>query len=227
MKKLLLLTVLFPFFFFSQVGIHTSNPQTSFHIDGAKDNPATEAPPLIQQKDDVSVTKTGDVGIGTITPSEHLDIADGNVRVRDIRNSIGTEGDKLVVADAGGVLKIAGGAPFSVTNSGNRVLRATGGTTLVYGTGWQNYTPTPIPLDESYDPLNAYDPVTGQFTVPEDGLYYIQAKLCLGVGGGTLDGNGGDYGAFLIIDNNLNSALAGKMIRVLKGTFISEGVECL
>jgi len=38
----------------AQVGINTSNPQNSLHIDGAKDNPATGAPSTLQQSNDLS-----------------------------------------------------------------------------------------------------------------------------------------------------------------------------
>ncbi|MDQ0068155.1 hypothetical protein [Chryseobacterium lathyri] len=52
-----------------QVGILTSNPQGSFHIDGAKDNSAAGIPPVAQQANDVVVTSQGSVGIGTIAPN--------------------------------------------------------------------------------------------------------------------------------------------------------------
>lgn len=32
----------------AQIGVNTSNPQTAFHVDGAKDNPATGAPTAAQ-----------------------------------------------------------------------------------------------------------------------------------------------------------------------------------
>ena len=57
---------------YSQVGISTSNPQTSLHVDGAKDNPATGAPTAAQQANDFSVTSTGRVGMGTTAPVGRL-----------------------------------------------------------------------------------------------------------------------------------------------------------
>ena len=52
------------------------------------------------------ITGTGNVGIATPDdPSEKLDIADGNLRVRNINTNLGTSSDKVVVADANGVLK--------------------------------------------------------------------------------------------------------------------------
>ncbi|PWN69031.1 hypothetical protein C1631_013255, partial [Chryseobacterium phosphatilyticum] len=54
----------------SQVGIHTSNPQGIFHIDGAKDNPATGIPTTAQQINDFVVISDGSVGVGTISPDK-------------------------------------------------------------------------------------------------------------------------------------------------------------
>lgn len=51
-------------FGYSQVGIHTSNPQAIFHVDGAKDNPATGVPNVTQQANDVVATATGSLGVG-------------------------------------------------------------------------------------------------------------------------------------------------------------------
>lgn len=51
--------------FFAQVGINTSNPLASFHVDGAKDN--STVPTAAQQLNDFVVTSTGSVGLGNIT----------------------------------------------------------------------------------------------------------------------------------------------------------------
>nr|WP_315028514.1 hypothetical protein [uncultured Chryseobacterium sp.] len=63
-----------------QVGIHTSNPQGSFTIDAAKDNPATGTPTAAQQANDVTVTPTGSLGVGTNTPAGKLHIDGGESR---------------------------------------------------------------------------------------------------------------------------------------------------
>lgn len=90
----------------SQVGINTSNPQTILHVDAAKDNAATGTPTLTQQANDMVVTAIGNLGLGTISPTEKLDIFSGNLRVRNINTNIGIGGtDRTVVADANGVLK--------------------------------------------------------------------------------------------------------------------------
>lgn len=54
--------------YYAQVGVNTQNPQGSFHVDGAKDNATTGAPTAAQQTNDLIVTSTGNVGIGTTTP---------------------------------------------------------------------------------------------------------------------------------------------------------------
>lgn len=92
-KNITLLLFLFAtIYVYSQtgrVGINTENPQNTFHIDGNKDNPATGTPTTLQQANDVIVTNTGQVGIGTTAPSQNLDVAIGNVRVRNINANVG------------------------------------------------------------------------------------------------------------------------------------------
>lgn len=98
--------ILMPLSFYAQVGVNTSNPQTAFHIDGNKDNAASGAPTATQQANDFAVTNAGNVGIGTVAPTEKLDVASGNVRIRTVNSNAGVPGtDKYVVADATGILK--------------------------------------------------------------------------------------------------------------------------
>lgn len=73
-------------FAFAQVGVHTPNPQGAFHIDGAKDNPATGIPNATQESNDLTVLSTGYVGIGTIVPKQQLHIRELNT-VSAIANS--------------------------------------------------------------------------------------------------------------------------------------------
>ncbi|UZU00081.1 hypothetical protein ODZ84_11145 [Chryseobacterium fluminis] len=58
----------------SQVGISTQNPQGTLHVDGAKDNPATGAPSASQAANDVVITSTGDMGVGTTVPDTKLHV---------------------------------------------------------------------------------------------------------------------------------------------------------
>ncbi|WP_048512320.1 hypothetical protein [Chryseobacterium sp. FH2] len=75
---------------FAQVGINTSNPQNTFHIDGAKDNPATGTPSATEQANDFIVTSTGSTGIGTNAPdvSAILDITSQNKGILGPRISL-------------------------------------------------------------------------------------------------------------------------------------------
>jgi hypothetical protein len=75
---------------FAQVGVHTPNPQNAFHVDGAKDNPATGAPSVTQQSNDFIVTNTGSTGIGTNTPnaSAILDVTSPNKGILGPRISL-------------------------------------------------------------------------------------------------------------------------------------------
>lgn len=59
---------------YSQVGINTQNPRGVFHVDGARDNAASGAPTSQQQANDFVVTSSGNVGIGTVTPSRKLEV---------------------------------------------------------------------------------------------------------------------------------------------------------
>ncbi|MET3539001.1 tail fiber domain-containing protein [Chryseobacterium limigenitum] len=78
-KKLIILFTIFCFgSAFTQVGIHTQNPQGIFHIDGAKDNPATGVPNAAQQSNDLIMLNNGYVGMGTILPKQQLHITELN-----------------------------------------------------------------------------------------------------------------------------------------------------
>ncbi|WP_242661210.1 collagen-like triple helix repeat-containing protein [Flavobacterium johnsoniae] len=56
-------------------------------------------------EDRMIITGEGNIGIGTDAPLEKLDIHDGNVSIRTINLNAGSAADKIVVADADGVLK--------------------------------------------------------------------------------------------------------------------------
>lgn len=88
-KQFLMSSLLISSLAFSQVGIRTANPQQTFHIDGAKDNPTTGAPSAAQQANDFVVTSTGNAGIGTTAPTNTLDV-NGTARIRTANQGVGT-----------------------------------------------------------------------------------------------------------------------------------------
>lgn len=63
---------------FGQIGIQTSSPLGAFHVDAAKDNPASGPLNAAQKSNDFIISKEGSVGVGTTTPhsSAILDLSD-------------------------------------------------------------------------------------------------------------------------------------------------------
>lgn len=104
MKKSLFTTAfLLSILSYGQVGINTPNPQSSFHIDGAKDNVVTGVPTITQQANDVVVTSSGSMGLGTVSPATRLDINNGTT-AGAIKIVDGTQGDgKVLTSDASGI----------------------------------------------------------------------------------------------------------------------------
>ncbi|GAA5083817.1 hypothetical protein GCM10023210_02900 [Chryseobacterium ginsengisoli] len=149
---------------FAQVGINTNNPQSTLHIDGSKDNPSSGVPTATQQLNDVAITSAGNLGVGTIAPTEKLDIATGNVRIRTINSNIGVGGtDRAVVADANGILKTINFNSYSLFHA--RLAANQAATisiiTLLFAT----------PLSTS--PYYSYNTTTGVLTFNQAGNYLV------------------------------------------------------
>ncbi|MBE4947326.1 hypothetical protein IMX10_01505, partial [Chryseobacterium culicis] len=71
-KRLILFLCSFLIFnTYSQVGINTTKPSGTFHVDGSKNNPANDLPSSEQQSDDFVISNKGVVSIGTIFPSPY------------------------------------------------------------------------------------------------------------------------------------------------------------
>lgn len=87
----------------AQIGINTSNPQNTFHLDGAKDNPVTGTPSVLQQSNDFIVTSEGNVGIGITSPAAKLDVNNGAVNGA-VKIVDGTQGEgRVLTSDANGI----------------------------------------------------------------------------------------------------------------------------
>ena len=96
-KKIFFVSVCLALFVFineaySQIGIQTDSPLALFHVDPKRNTNSTGTSGT---DDDVVVTVAGNVGIGTIVPSEKLDIR-GTFRLRDNNQAA----DRVLVSDA-------------------------------------------------------------------------------------------------------------------------------
>lgn len=166
----------------AQVGINTSNPQTIFHVDGAKDNSTSGAPSSAQIANDVAITSAGDIGIGTLTPAVKIDARS----ISNTDNSIGIGETSQTASAAGG-----GAVRYNPLNGGK----------MQYSDGvvWQDLISSPtkavvvaniqaanfaikVPYQvstgiagwtEISDPTGNFTPVTGIFTAPRTGVYLV------------------------------------------------------
>ncbi|CEJ68640.1 hypothetical protein BN1195_00929 [Chryseobacterium oranimense G311] len=151
---------------YAQIGINTNNPQASFHIDAAKDNPLSGAPSAAQQVNDFVVTSAANVGIGTTSPTDKLDVASGNARIRNINSNVGVGGtDRVVVADANGVLKTIDFTAYSLFHARLAADQSISGaatiTTLMFA----------APIATS--PFYSYNASTGVLTFTQAGNYLV------------------------------------------------------
>ncbi|WP_343659775.1 hypothetical protein [Chryseobacterium sp.] len=142
MKKIIISSgVLFSHLVFSQVGINTPNPQGSFHVDGAKDNVSTGVPTIAQQSNDFTVLSNGNVGVGTVIPTNKLDIrstTNGALKIVD-----GTQGNaKVLTSDANGVATWKDLPVSANTNIYNSNGTLTGSRTVAQGTNSLAFTST-------------------------------------------------------------------------------------
>lgn len=134
MKKLYLLSTLILCIILSvnsQVGINIQSPTGMFHIDPKRDSPASTI-------DDVNVSSTGNIGLGTVTPQAkvHINATSTQTALRLVDGN--QKSDRILVsADAAGgvtwgAIKGSGGETFRATVSQNF---PTGTQTKLYLTG--------------------------------------------------------------------------------------------
>ena len=69
----------------AQVGINTNSPIGVFHVDGAKDNNVTLT--INQQLNDVNITAVGNLGIGTSTPQNKVEIVSNTINTSGLKFS--------------------------------------------------------------------------------------------------------------------------------------------
>jgi hypothetical protein len=183
MKKILILGLLLQgsILMYSQIGINTSNPQTILHVDGAKDNPLTGVPSAIEQSNDVVITDTGNIGAGTMTPTEKLDVK-GNVQFDGTLKPNGNTGITGQVLTSQG----AGNSPTWVSTNIVPVVATVKSTnTLWFGHNTQNQLTFNV-IEQ--DTFGGVDTNFSMITIKQEGDYLIQAQF--GYAGGQIYNNG-------------------------------------
>lgn len=117
------------------------------------------------------ITGAGDMGIATNIPSERLDIGTGNVRVRQINSNISTNSaDKVVVADANGVLKTTN---FFVPYTSLIGLKTNQDASATAANTWRTIIFETNPTIQGM----TYNSTTGLYTVNSAGFYQISASV--------------------------------------------------
>ncbi|MCS4300934.1 hypothetical protein [Chryseobacterium sp. BIGb0232] len=199
---------------YSQVGIGTGNPRQQFYIDGGKDNPASGAHSAAQANNDLVVTATGNMGIGTISPAAKLDIANGST-AGAIKITDGTQGKGKVLTSDEDVVG-------TWQNTSNTFM----GLSINRATNTPVAANAPMPLTGilySFG-LNLNTPAANQFQVQETGIYLVTFRVNAGGGGSTAtlftltnvtDGNvaevvSGDASNYRIIGSHAMRLVAGK-----------------
>lgn len=142
--------------YYAQIGINTNNPQTTFHIDGAKDNASTGAPTTAQQANDVVVTSTGTVGIGTASPDSSSSLEVNNTskgflppRMTDTqRDAITLPANGLMIySTTSNCLQTNIGTP-AAPNWGCVAIQGSGGNAVVQVNSYTSNTPAASPLSQ-------------------------------------------------------------------------------
>ncbi|RKS96381.1 hypothetical protein BCF58_2805 [Chryseobacterium defluvii] len=185
MKKSLIGMYLISFcsFVSAQIGINMSSPEGIIHIDGQKNTSATSPSTYY---DDVMVTSSGNIGIGTKAPKTRLDL-----RSNERLNAIGIgETSQTASAAKAGALRY---------NSGTQDLSYSNGTTWVTlahkvpndfvdaeNSSMQNFSSgvqTAITnWTEKTDVNGSFNSSTGVFTASKTGIYIVSFTFSLSSG---------------------------------------------
>ncbi|MDQ0064237.1 hypothetical protein [Chryseobacterium lathyri] len=158
MKIITTSLLIFGNFFFAQVGFNTSNPQALLHVDGTKNNPLIGSPSIPQQADDFVVTSLGRIGIGTITPTNKLEINS------NISNTSG-----LKFSNLNSSTPVSAGATLGVDQSGNVVT--------VTGNAFAPASGRSVLTNTTNIPANGFNYNLTNITLPTAGTYLITYSI--------------------------------------------------
>ncbi len=156
---------------FAQVGINTPNPQGAYTIDAAKDNPPTGAPSAAQAANDITVTSTGNMGIGLTVPTNKLHISGTNpVRLQGL--TAAASGDNILATDGTGVLKSLGSLESLAIPAPAVLVLRTAQTNFLQSAGGGGTQRLPLQVGRNNIPGLLYDETTSTVTFP-NGVYQI------------------------------------------------------
>lgn len=180
----------------SQVGINTSSPQGSLHIDSQKNNPATGTPSAAQRVDDLVVTAGGNLGIGTLSPITKIDTRENAGSATPGNGPIGIGETSLAAATAGagairystgsgGILQYSNGANWNTLSSNVQksiVIASKQNSFMISNISVTNITN----WNETIDINNNFNENSGVFTSPRTGNYQVSFSF-------TFDNGEGNY----------------------------------
>ncbi|MCS3532978.1 hypothetical protein [Chryseobacterium sp. JUb7] len=173
----------------AQLGINTNNPQTAFHVDGAKDNNSSGAPTSAQALNDFTTSSSGRVGIGTADPGDLMEVNSG------IANTSGLKFRNLTSATP----VSASGQPLGVDSSGTIITVPKPSTPSVVTAEVANTSNTAFLVNDT-----AYTTIptsTQTLNIPSGGkAVFINVMLGVDYGGFPAGGGAAYYEARLFID---------------------------
>ncbi|MGG5208011.1 hypothetical protein ACQWU4_03625 [Chryseobacterium sp. MIQD13] len=199
-------------FLLGQVGVGTQNPQGIFHIDGSKDNNATGLPTLAQQTNDFVIMANGRTGIGNVTPSVELDVRDANGGNSAV--GIGNT-DQTPSAAGAGAIKYDPSISNIVYSNGSEWIqtkpiisprvRVVANNSSVLN--FPNNSMTDFTSwSETTDTTNSFDPITGVFTAPRNGVYNV--SMAFNFANGSIASNSFTRLAFISSSGETNYCLS-------------------
>ncbi|MDQ1856579.1 hypothetical protein [Chryseobacterium sp. WLY505] len=172
----------------AQIGINMSSPEATVHIDGQK-NTTVSIPSSYY--DDVVITQSGNVGIGTKSPKTRFDLRSGE-RLNAI--GIGGTSQAASAAKAGAMRYNSGTQDLSYSNgttwvalahkAPNDFVDAENASTQNFSDGVQS---TITDWTKKTDVNSSFNAATGTFTASKTGVYIVSFTFSLASGSITND----------------------------------------